>query len=74
MKSLKFLCFSSSNAQCAVSEFPKNDSGGGSSREAASYWRQGSLLFSKFEFSIKPDLRGLSFLWGGLMQFFIKCR
>ena len=22
---------------------------------------QGSLLFSKFEFSIKPDLRGLSF-------------
>ena len=23
--------------------------------------RQGSLLFSKFEFSIKPDLRGLSF-------------
>ena len=24
-------------------------------------WRQGSLLFSKYEFSIKPDLRGLSF-------------
>ena len=24
--------------------------------------RQGSLLFSKFEFSIKPDLRDLSFL------------
>ena len=24
-------------------------------------WTQGSLLFSKFEFSIKPDLRGLSF-------------
>ena len=24
--------------------------------------RQGSLLFSKFEFFIKPDLRGLSFL------------
>ena len=34
---------------------------------------QGSLLFSKFEFSIKPDSRGLSFLQGGLMQFFIKC-
>ena len=25
------------------------------------YTIQGSLLFSKFEFSIKPDLRGLSF-------------
>ena len=25
------------------------------------YPKQGSLLFSKFEFSIKPDLRGLSF-------------
>ena len=33
---------------------------------------QGSLLFSKFEFSIKPDLRDLSFLKGGLMQFFYK--
>ena len=36
--------------------------------------RQGSLLFSKFEFSIKPDLRGLSFSQCGLMQFLIKCR
>ena len=35
---------------------------------------QGSLLFSKFEFSIKPDLRDLSFSYGGLRQFFIKCR
>ena len=36
--------------------------------------KQGSLLFSKFEFSIKPDLRDLSFSYGGLRQFFIKCR
>ena len=36
--------------------------------------RQGSLLFSKFEFSVKPDLRDLSFSYGGLRQFFIKCR
>ena len=33
---------------------------------------QGTLLFSKFEFFIKPDLRDLSFLTGGLMQFFYK--
>ena len=37
-----------------------------------SYPNQGTLLFSKFEFFIKPDLRDLSFLTGGLMQFFIK--
>ena len=36
--------------------------------------RQGSQLFSKFEFSIKPDLRDLSLSYGGLVQFFIKCR
>ena len=30
-------------------------------RQTKEILRQGSLLFSKFEFSIKPDLRGLSF-------------
>ena len=36
---------------------------------------QGSLLFSKFEFSIKPDLRDLNFFirWPYAF-FFIKCR
>ena len=42
-----------------------------------SFWSlqsQGSLLISIFQFSIKPDLRGLGFSLGDPMQFFIKYR
>ena len=45
---------------CTCSEAPMKSSAclGSSKAECVG---QGSLLFTKFEFSIKPDLRGLSF-------------
>ena len=42
--------------------------------EMAGGRNRGLYYFQNSSFFIKPDLRDLSFLTGGLMQFFIKCR